>query len=361
VNSADSFSPTYREARLKFCDTAKAAGGRLDRMVNPNLGPEGEELSTDLAWFGPADAERVLVMISGTHGVEGFCGSGAQVDWMRRGEHARLPGNVAALLIHAINPYGFAWLRRVTEENVDLNRNWVPFNAGPLPVNAPYAELREALCPLEWTEASRSATAKVLSAFAEAHGFGALVAAASGGQYIDDQGIFYGGREPTWARKTQTAIFAEYLAQAGKVGIIDYHTGLGPWGYGEQIVSDDRSEPGFQRASAWYGAAVASTAAGDSASARLTGDGLDAAPGLLPHAEVTGVALEYGTLSGDRVLYALRADNWLHTRGDPRGPEAAAVKAQIRDAFYGDADDWRGMVAGQSLIATRQAVAGLGR
>jgi len=59
------------------------------------------------------------------------------------------------------------------------------------------------------------------------------------------------------------------------------------------------------------------------------------------------------------VTTALRADAWLHTHGDPTGPEAQAIKAQIRDAFYGDADDWKGMVAGQSLLACRQALAGL--
>jgi hypothetical protein len=59
------------------------------------------------------------------------------------------------------------------------------------------------------------------------------------------------------------------------------------------------------------------------------------------------------------VLNALRADNWLHARSDPTGPEAAAIQAEMRAAFYVDTDMWRGMVLGQSLIATRQAVAGL--
>ena len=53
------------------------------------------------------------------------------------------------------------------------------------------------------------------------------------------------------------------------------------------------------------------------------------------------------------------ADAWLHAHGDPLSPEAAPIKAAIRDAFYGDADDWKGMVAGQSLLATRQAMAAL--
>ncbi len=106
-------------------------------------GPDGGDLSTDVAWIGPRDAERVLVMISATHGVEGFCGSGAQIDWLNRGEAARLSTGFGALLVHAINPYGFAWLRRVTHENVDLNRNWIDF-AAPPPENGDYETLRAA-------------------------------------------------------------------------------------------------------------------------------------------------------------------------------------------------------------------------
>jgi hypothetical protein len=71
------------------------------------------------------------------------------------------------------------------------------------------------------------------------------------------------------------------------------------------------------------------------------------------------MALEVGTQSLIEVLTALRADAWLHAHGDVASPQGQAIKSQVRDAFYGDADDWKGMVAGQSLLAIRQAIAGL--
>ena len=71
----------------------------------------------------------MLVTVSGTHGVEGFFGSAVQVEWLRRIKGAALPGDIAALHIHAINPYGFSWLRRTNEDNVDINRNWMDFDA----------------------------------------------------------------------------------------------------------------------------------------------------------------------------------------------------------------------------------------
>lgn len=360
MNSADAFSATYDEARAKFLALAKDGGGVLERMVHPEKGPEGQELSTDFAWFGARDADRVLVLISGTHGVEGYCGSGAQVDWLRRGEQTRLPKGTAALLIHAINPYGFAWNRRVTHENVDLNRNWIDFGK-PLPENRAYNELSEAICPRSWDADAQQQAMTTLMAYAQKNGMPAFQQAVSGGQYTHPKGIFFGGVGPTWSRKTQTDIFRGKLASAAKVAIIDYHTGLGPWGFGEQIVPVARDSEAFKRAARWYGSSVTSPSGGTSTSADISGDGLSAAAALLPQAEVTGMALEIGTLAVLDVLGALRADAWLHAYGIYGSPQGRAIKKQMRDAFYGDADDWKGMVAGQSLLATRQAVTGLQR
>jgi len=358
MNSAESFSADYPEARAKFLKAAADAGGALEAVFHPERGPDGGELATDIAWFGPNDAPAVLVMISGTHGVEGFCGSGAQIDWLRRGGAASLPAGVAVLMIHAVNPYGFAWLRRVTHENVDLNRNWIDF-AQPLPTNPGYAALADAICPAEWTPEAQAASFQVLGGFIAKNGMMAMQQAISGGQYSHPKGVFFGGAGPTWSRTTQTAIFDHYLKGAARVGIIDYHTGLGPWGYGEQIITDLVGSPGFDRARRWYGAVVTSPSSGTSTSADIVGDGLAAAPLLLAHAEVTGMALEVGTQETMTVLGALRADAWLHAYGDPMSEQGRAIKAQIRDAFYGDADDWKGMVAGQSLLAVKQTLAGL--
>jgi hypothetical protein len=357
-NCVDSFSHDYPEARAKFRAAAAEAGGALDTVTNPNRGPDGGDLTTDTAWFGPREAERVLVMLSGTHGVEGFCGSGAQVHWLRRGEAGRLPPGLAVLMVHAVNPHGFAWLRRVTEDNVDLNRNWIDFGQGA-PANQAYDALHDVFCPADWSAETQAESEAALRRFAAEHGELMLRDAMSRGQYAHADGLFYGGAGPTWPRRTQTALYQEHLRQAGKVAIIDYHTGLGPWGFGEQIVVGRPESAEFTRAGRWYGAAITSPMSGTSTSADIIGDGLSAAAAVLPHAQVTGMALEVGTQSMSKVRNALRADNWLHAHGDPQSPEAAAIKRQIRDAFYGDADDWKGMVAGQSMLVCRQAVAGL--
>ena len=358
MSTAACFAPDYRTARALFVEAAAAAGGRLEAISHPAPGPDAAPVFCDLAWFGDREAEAVLVAISGTHGVEGFAGSGAQVDWLRRGGAARLPRDVAVLLIHGVNPHGFAWLRRVTHENVDLNRNWIDFTA-PLPDNPGYDALAPAIEPAAWTAGVRSDVEAAITAYAGTHGRAAVGLALSGGQYRHPTGVYYGGAAPTWSRRTQTAIFETYLGQAGRIGVLDVHTGLGPRGVGEQIVTAPRSSDRFRRARSWYGGAVTSTYDGSSSSAALVGDGLSAAPDLLPHADVTAMALEFGTLPTEEVIWAVIADNWLHAHGDPLGPLARDIKRDIRAAFYVDADDGKGLVAGQFELACRQALRGL--
>lgn len=359
MNPANAFSADYAQARTKFLDAAADAGAAVERMLHPEHGPADEVLSTDVAWLGPRSAERVLVLISGTHGVEGFCGSGAQIDWLRRGEGGSLPENTAVLLIHAINPHGFAWVRRVTEDNVDLNRNWFDFDTRAMPPNPEYLAVRDGICLREYTPQAVAAADAALADYAARHGRAAMVAAITTGQHIDPQGLFFAGTQATWSRRTQTAIFREYLGEAAKVAIIDYHTGLGPWGYAERIVTLPPAHAAFARARAWYGAAVTSSCDGSSSVAAIDGDGIGAAHALLSGAEITGIAFECGVKTPEETLDALRADLWLYQHGDPRSPQGDEIRMQLRDVFYADCDYWKGMVAAQSLLLCRQALAGL--
>ena len=357
-NAADSFSADYGQARTQFRTFARECGGFLEAIEHPELGPDGARLYCDTAWFGPRNAERVLVLISGTHGVEGFCGSGAQVDLLRRRQLDLLPVSTAVLMIHAINPYGFAWLSRVTHENVDLNRNWVDFGR-PLPANLGYDELRASICPDAWSDETRAELSRAMKLLAGRVGAAEMALSLTRGQYNHPIGIYYGGTAPSWSRAVQTEVFDNYLGQAGQIAIIDYHTGLGPRGVAEQIVTQPRGAAAFVRARSWFGAAVTSTCDGSAASVPIEGDGLSAATALLSHAQVTAMALEVGTQRSEQVLQAVIADNWLRARGDVTSPLGQSIKAQIRAAFYCDNDDWKGMVVGQSMLACRQAIVGL--
>lgn len=363
MTPSDFFSATYAEARARFLDACADAGFGAEHHVNPETGREGEELATDVVRIGPEGASHVLFTMSATHGVEGFCGSGAQVATLQSGQWRGLRDDTALVMIHAINPYGFSWLRRVTEDNVDLNRNHVDHDAAYRD-NPGYRELRDAICPAAWDQATREAASATLDAYAERHGRMALQQAVSGGQYVDPQGVFFGGNRLTWSARTLYAVVEAHAAGARHVGFIDYHTGLGPWGYGELIADHGADDPGHGRLVDWLGDEVTSTDDGSSTSAPLTGtNSLGIAPHLPDDASFTMVTLEYGTRPLAEVLDSVRADCWLHAHGDLDSEQGRTIKKEIRRCFYGDAEDWNEMVwrrAEATQAAMLKGLAGLG-
>ena len=360
VSIPECFSESYAEARAKFCGAAAEAGGALRSWFNPHAtGPDGGKLYLDTARFGSPDAAHMLVMISSTHGVEGHCGSGAQIAWLRTGGPAKLPKDTGALLVHAINPYGFAWTRRVNEDNVDLNRNFVDHDKG-YPKNDGYLEIADAILPQRWDEASIAETERVFAAYAQKHGAFGLQGAISGGQYTRPDGIFYGGAKPTWSNRTIRAIAREELSRAKRVAVIDYHTGLGPFGHGELICTVPPGAKSFPRAKAWYGDEMTSPEGGTSTSAIVAGPMLDAFPQELPDAEVTSIAIEYGTYAVPEVLGAVRADNWVHQRGDLKSALGRELKANMKERFFPAGDKWREMVWARADQTIGWTLKGLG-
>jgi hypothetical protein len=347
MSVAQYFSADYPEARSKFRAAATAAGASLAALTLPDrCGPGGEELSIDVAVCGKSNADRALLVISGTHGVEGFCGSGCQVGLLSNDLAAAMSDNSALVFVHALNPHGFAWLRRVNEDGIDLNRNFVDF-AGPLPASAGYEELHDSLVPQAWDAESRRAADARIAAYIGQHGMRNFQAALSSGQYTRPKGLFYGGTQPAWSAASLRRILREHLpASVQRLAVLDLHTGLGPSGYGEPI-SMGRSAADFQRAVQWYGADVKDLAGDDSVSARVGGSVADGLLASLPSVEITYVALEFGTHPINVVVNALRADHWLHAEQQRDTPLRAAINREMRDAFFVDTAAWKAAVCGR--------------
>ena len=358
MNASDFFAQTYAEARAKFLAAADAAGLAVQSHPHPLRGRDGEALAMDVARFGPADAAAVLLVSSACHGVEGFCGSGVQAALLADPAFhaAAQAADVAVLYVHALNPHGFSWWRRTTHENVDLNRNWQDFSQ-PLPENTAYDELAHLLVPPTWPPAPEVDAA--LADFVARRGAMALQTAVSGGQYRHPEGLFYGGRNPTWSRQTLGHVLQDHGRRCDRLGWIDVHTGLGPSGHGERINANRDDAAALARARAWWGAEVTSIHDGSSSSAVITGMIWGAVYGHCPQAEYTGIAMEYGTVPVSEAIHALRADQWLENHPEASAEQRRAIKQQIRDAFYTDTDRWKQRIVEQGLESACQGLAGL--
>ena len=187
----------------------------------------------------------------------------------------------------------------------------------------------------------------------------ALQAAVSGGQYEHPEGLFYGGRNPTWSHVTLRHVLQEHATHCQRLGWIDLHTGLGPMGVGERIFACRDDAAALARARAWWGDGVTSIYDGSSSSAMLTGLMWSAAYEECPQAEYTGIALEYGTLPQPEVMAALRADQWLENHPEAGDGPRQTIKQQVRDAFYTDTDVWKRQIVEQAVDAAYGAVRGL--
>jgi hypothetical protein len=335
---ASFFSSTYREARGKFLAAADAAGLQARSIVHPEQGPSGEELALDVVRDGPPQAERVLILSSACHGVEGFCGSGVQVALLHdagwRAECART--GTAVVYAHGLNPWGFAWLRRMTHENVDLNRNQHDFG-GTLPANAGYSLLATHIVPAQWPETAENRA--VLEAYARERGLMALQQAITGGQHTHPMGMFFGGTEPTWSQGAARRMLREQARACKALGWIDFHTGLGPRGHGERILAGPADTA--PRARRIWGEGVTNPDDGSSTSAPITGNLWQIVAEEAPQAEFSGMALEYGVVPLQQTLDALRGDQWLYNHPEASEEQRAKIKRELLDAFYGDDDEWK--------------------
>lgn len=347
------FSESYSEARRKFLAAAPASKA----YRSASSGPSGEALFTDAAYFGRPDAKKVLVLVSGTHGVEGYCGSAAQLLFLKAGFQDNLPASVAVLCVHALNCYGFAWDRRVTAEGCDLNRNFVDFSK-PFPSNPGYEELADHLVPSDRSQEGMRRAEAAIAAYRSRHGEWKFQEARKSGQYTRPGGMFYGGTQPTEARRTLEQVAAEFdIAGREYAVIVDYHTGLGPYGYGELQCEQPSGQKGYERAVNIFGPSVTSPDLGTSSSVAISGNQDEFWQRTLGDRH-TYVALEFGTYDPERGREVLRNDHWLFRyRPEEADSELGRqIRAASKSHYYPQLADWKEMVAGRVHLVHRQAM-----
>lgn len=381
ISIPSAFSASYAQARVKFLEAVAQAGLPTTSYLHPLKGRHGEDLAMDVALDGSPNAQHLLIVSSACHGVEGYCGSGVQVfalhdtEWREKA----LQSGVAVLYIHALNPYGFSHLRRVTHENVDLNRNFQDFTQ-PLPDstnNPDYASLHPLLLPETWpptpenialcTDWIRARGQKDSKSTDEISGLRAFQQVVTKGQYSHADGLFFGGTAPTWSNLTLRKVLQQFATHCSDLAWIDLHTGLGPRGIGERIFACKEDAAAYKRASRWWGnrgnpsgeTPVTSIYDGSSSSALLTGLMWSSVYDEAPQAQYTAIAMEYGTVPVSEVIDALRAEHWLHQHPEASTELIQRIKQQLLDAFYIDADDWKGQIVSQARQALFQAVDGL--
>jgi len=339
------FSPDYIVARTRFRELVSRGGGALTALELAVRGPQGETLSIDVGWFGPENPRRVVLHSSGLHGVEGFVGSAIQLLLLE--SIPRLPDDGAIVLVHILNPYGMAWMRRFNENNVDLNRNF-------LAPNEKYEGAPEGLPRLNSFLNPASPPSpdffylKALRLILR-QGMPSLKQAVAGGQYEFPKGLFFGGERLQEGPEKYVEFLTARLCAAEQVVAIDVHTGLGK--HGEDALPVEPRRYGALRQI--FGARVLSSEPDGSPAYCIRG-GIDSmVPRVLGKAQAYCLCQEFGTYSPIKVLHALREENRWHHFGD--GTVGHATKQKLKGAFCPQNSAWQAAVLTRGTELFQQA------
>lgn len=337
------FSRSYVEARRRFRDAATRLGAEQEALEIGVEAPDGSALTIDMAWLGPRDAKRIVVVSSGTHGVEGYMGSAAQLAVFD--QPIELREGVALVMLHGINPYGFAYVRRVNEDNIDLNRNFLLDGEDYTGCPDAYHGLDAMLNP---PRAPRVVSvpgflAKAVGRIAT-KGLGPLKAAVAGGQYAYPKGVFFGGSGPSNSMRVLAEAVPRWFGQVEHLLWIDYHTGLGKAATFKHLVDRSANTDRFRWLTSTFGPEVEAWDAGDGVAYAIRG-GLGVwMQSKLPDAEVDVLAMEFGTVPVLKVITALHLENRAHHYAGPYALARQRAKARMMRTFNPLETGWRDAV-----------------
>jgi hypothetical protein len=312
-------------------------------------------------YLGRADAQSVVVIASGTHGVEGYAGAACQFRFMQTWCARFADSGIAYLLAHAINPWGFFNDRRVTPEGVDLNRNFIDFSmpAQPQPVSGYGAYHHLLVSNFRPMPAGLWNEFRLFSCALTQARRKSMQAAITAGQYDFPDGLFYGGSASTKSRSVWEEILRTYVHERKRAFLLDIHTGLGKRGSGELISYLPPSSKDFQRMSGWFHGELKSTADGGAVSPAVEGT-LTAGFDRSIAGESYAVGLEFGTQASLAVLNALRADHWYHNNAARLSEQQRQrVRRKMKNAFTASDARWHHQVIARFDQVMEQLLAGI--
>lgn len=369
MSTAEFFCETYPECTRRFaraCSqvTARVTGARTGELRVPDDGPA---LIIPFLFVPATERARNLVLLdSGTHGIEGFTGSAVQCRFLETAFAAR--PHTAFLFLHGINAWGFANGRRVTRNNVDLNRNSLDEHAAAAEAIARYEKFRGLLHP------GRKARADALhdAAFftralwlALTRGIRPMRQLAIAGQYHDPEGLFFGGMEPEPHAQVLSDFLVPYTRGITNVLALSVHTGYGRWGHlhflpGSACNSDKALRAVFDGFVVDYASKEDFYLVRGDASCLIQSTLMDGQC-LIPMALEFGTARRFGLASAITALRAMIEENELHFHGAASPAHAARVRSRFRELFYPSDPAWRESVLQQADAALPRLVAQLER
>jgi hypothetical protein len=348
------FPTTYEASRQHFRQNLSLVRARWpDAQLSSHILSIDSNLTID--WIhSPATMrnERVFMLTTGEHGVEGYVGSAMLQRFIERHLPGLDPENTGLLLLHVINPWGMVQHRRVNANNVDLNRNFVwqvgDFDPG---FNPDYNRVRDFLNP---KGTIRSMLGSNLSFYTHLVwlllrlGMARFRSATLQGQYRHQKCLYYGGTEHQEETRLLIGLYHQCFQQYERILHLDMHTGYGPR-YQMSLVNSAYERGSSEEFSKRFNYPLV-VAANPEEFYSMRGDMVDyvytMAQQEYPKKQFYSGAFEFGTL-GDSlfgIVHSPRAmihENRLYWHGASNDAIRIRVKHEFEELFNPGAQDWK--------------------
>ncbi|MBU1344582.1 MAG: DUF2817 domain-containing protein [Proteobacteria bacterium] len=350
IDEADKIKETYKEVQISAL--------KIESLVDPDL-------TIDYCYI-PAQKsfKRLLILTSGVHGIEGYVGSAVQQMFLSEQVKENSLDELGVLIIHAINPYGFKYQRRVTENNVDLNRNSSTDNSLFKSVNKGYNDLNAFLNQKQKVSLTSfghfffqiTAIQKIIR-----HSMGTLRQAVLQGQYQYEKGIYFGGKALEPSVKILTPLIQQIAEPYDMVFNIDLHTGYGENGTLHLFpnpIKDEKKK-----------AMIETIFSGNSIDwgdkedfYTVTGDFSTYLGDIIPEKLFLNMAFEFGTLDTQTTLGAIKAlhnvviENQGVQYGYRSEKDEKEVKSRYLAGYYPSSEAWRSKAVEDARQTLLQAI-----
>jgi len=359
------FPESYEASRERFLRDAELVCAQWpSSRLEPHPLKNFPDLSIDWLWAEPREKENLVIITTAEHGIEGYVGSAMLKLFMDEFAPRLNPETTGLLLVHVINPWGMKHWRKVNENNVDLNRNFVygDFDEG---INPDFKTLEYLLTPQRSARAffmeSLSFWGRVVRALMTS-GISRVSTATLLGQHHTPKGFFYGGiqhEEGTWVLMD---LYCMALENYDRVIQIDIHTGYGPRDQ-MSIIIPPVDPISSKEASANFNYPLVQKINPEEFYA-INGD-MGEYYYLLrnekfPFKKLFACGFEFGTF-GDSLLARIRSlramvfENQLHWHGAVDESAAQAVREEFRELYFPADEQWRA----KALADGRQAFEGV--
>jgi hypothetical protein len=314
------------------------------------------DLTIDICYIpAQGDSLNLLILSSGVHGVEGYVGHAAQQLFLENYLSEEFLQNTGVLLIHAVNPYGFKYTRRVTENNVDMNRNSpsTPDLYGTR--NEGYTQVYDLINPQKKVRTgsleNRFFFVKAINEIRKAS-LPVLRQAVLQGQYTYPEGLYFGGQGSEPQIELLRPVISEISLPYERIMILDLHTGYGERGKLHLFPNPMEDEERRKLESMFDGFEIDWGDTEDFYT--VTGDFVGFVGALNPHKEYYPMLIEYGTLNSQTTMGSLKSihimilENQGHQHGFASKKDSLRVKGNLREMYYPESENWRNYVMHQT-------------